>query len=814
MLRPRPPYFSVFIISAAALAYEVLLMRLFSIIQWHHFAYMVISMALLGYGASGTFLFLTRQRLMPRFADAFVANTTFFGLSSIGCYLLAQLIPFNTLEIIWDPGQWLFLLLNYLLLLIPFFFAANAICLSFIKFNQQIPKIYAFDLLGAGFGALGVIIALYLLKPSDVLQLIAVAGLLASVVAAFESRLAQRKRVAVLLLAFLFLPEQWLVPNMSEYKALKQTLLISGTMVKEEHSSPLGLVTLLESRETPLRLAPGMSLNSSVEPPPQFGLFVDGDGPGAITRYDGNRESLVYLDYLGSALPYHLREIEKVLIVGMGGGSDILQAEFFGADQIDAVEVNPQIASLFQHAYGGFSGWSLLQEKIRIHISDARGFVAGSREKYDLIQLSLLDSAAASSAGLYALNENYLYTREGIKAYLDHLREGGLLSITRWVKLPPKGGLKLFATAVEALRLSGVSNPGDQLVMIRGWNTSVLVIKNGPFTEQEIRQLISFCDARSFDLVFYPGITPEQINTYNILQEPYYYQGVTALLGDDPARFISDYKFDIRPATDDRPYFFHFFKWSTLSEILPLYRQGGVTLLDLGYPVLILTLLQALFASLVLILLPLWFLKREKRKIEKNYPWKVVIYFTAIGLAFLFIEIAFIQKFMLFLANPIYAVAVVLCGFLIFSGIGSQYAGHLLKQGRNRPLPPVILTLGVIALGYLWLLPPLFIWLAVLPDVAKVVITLVLIAPLAFCMGMPFPLGLAHVAGYAPHLLPWAWGVNGCASLISAILATLLAIHLGFTWVILLAVLLYSLAAFLELRIVPWGQTIIRRKVN
>lgn len=611
----------------------------------------------------------------------------------------------------------------------------------------------------------------------------------------------------LILLALLLLPEQWIVPKMSEYKALNQTLRISGTMVKEEHSSPLGLVTLLESRKIPLRLAPGMSLNSTVEPPPQIGLFVDGDGPGAITRYYGNRESLVYLDYLVSALPYHLREIEKVLIMGMGGGSDILQAEFFGADQIEAVEVNPRIASLFQHAYGGFSGWSLLQEKTRIHISDARGFVAGSREQYDLIQLSLLDSAAASSAGLYALNESYLYTREGIKAYLDHLREGGLLSITRWVKLPPKGGLKLFATAVEVLRLSGVSNPGDQLVMIRGWNTTVLVIKNGPFTEQEIRQLISFCDARSFDLVFYPGITPEQINTYNILQEPYYYQGVTALLGDEPARFISDYKFDIRPATDDRPYFFHFFKWSTLPEILPLYRQGGVTLLDLGYPVLILTLLQALFASLVLILLPLWFLKREKRKIEKNYPWKVVTYFTAIGLAFLFIEIAFIQKFTLFLANPIYAVAVVLCGFLIFSGIGSQYAGHLLEQGRNRPLPPVILTLGVIVLGYLWLLPLLFTWLAALPDVAKVVITLILIAPLAFCMGMPFPLGLAHVAGYAPHLVPWAWGVNGCASLISAILATLLAIHLGFTWVILLAVLLYSLAALLELHIVHWGQT-------
>jgi len=247
-------------------------------------------------------------------------------------------------------------------------------------------------------------------------------------------------------------------------------------------------------------------------------------------------------------------------------------------------------------------------------------------------------------------------------------------------------------------------------------------------------------------------------------------------------------------------YFFNFFKWSTLPELMSLYRQGGFSLLELGYPVLILTLLQALLASLALILLPLRFLKREQRKTRRNYAWRVVAYFIAVGLAFLFIEIAFIQKFILFLAHPIYAISVVLCGFLIFSGVGSHYAGRLLDN-RSRPsLRPIVLILGLISLSYLWLLPQLFNVLSVLPDMVKVMISLLLIAPLAFCMGMPFPLGLAQVAQHAPHLVPWAWGVNGCASLISAILATLLAVHFGFSWVVLLAIGLYGCAALLELQ--------------
>ena len=804
-MRPQPPIYAILILSAAALAYEVVLMRLFSIIQWHHFAYMVISLALLGYGASGTFLSLARQWLLPRYEVAFSANAALFGISSLGCFLLAQQLPFNTLEIFWDPSQWWLLLVSYLLLFIPVFFAANCTCLALDRFAGQIPRIYAFNMAGAGLGALVVIAALYLLTPIGVLRLLAMGGLLAALLAMLEHGYLQRRMLMTSLLAMTLaiplLPSQWLPLKMSEYKSLNQTLQISGAVVKEQHASPLGLVTLVESPRMPLRVAPGLSLNSTAEPPPQLGLFIDGEGPSAINRYDGRPEPLRYLDYLTSALPYHLGPKNRVLILGMGGGSDLLQAELLGAGQIDAVELNPQLVELFQQRYQDYSGWPLLQHKSRIHIGEARGFIAGTREPYDLIQISLLDSAAASSAGLYALSEGYLYTREGIAEYLNHLTTEGMLAITRWVKLPPRDGLKLFATAVEALRHQGVNRPDERLVMIRGWSTSTLLIKNSPFTDQEIDSLLRFSRERTFDTVYYPGISTSEVNRYNILSEPYFHQGAIALLGEEPELFYQRYKFDIRPATDDRPYYFNFFKWSTLPELLAIYRQGGFSLLELGYPVLILTLLQALLASLALVLLPLRFLKRSDTPIARGYTWRTMAFFSAIGLAYLFVEIAFIQKFILFLAHPIFAVTLVLCGFLVFSGIGSHFAGRLLRTGRNRPLLPVTLTIMLFALGYLWLLPHLFSWLAPSPDPVKALISLLLIAPLAFCMGMPFPVGLTQVANHAPALLPWAWGVNGCASLLSAILATLLAVHFGFNWVIVCAVLLYVGSALLPLRV-------------
>ena len=595
------------------------------------------------------------------------------------------------------------------------------------------------------------------------------------------------------------LPGTWLVLQISDYKELSQYLRVPGTRVLVQRSSPLGLVDVIESRRIPLRHAPGLSLNALTEPPEQLGILTDGDSLSALTRYEGKTAPLAYLDWQSSALPYHLGSPQRVLVLGAGGGSEVLQAVYHGAAKTDAVELDPNVADLLTGELREFSGWEYLQDRVSLHIADARAFVAARPERYDLIQVSLVDSAGAASAGVYALSESYLYTVEALQGYLRHLAPGGYLSVTRWVKLPPRDGLKLFATAVAALRAEGIADPGGRLLMIRGWSTSTLVLKQGRVSAAEVQRLQSFCRERSFDLVWYPGMPATQANVYNRLSQPYFHQAAVALLGEHPEAFIEEYKFQIAPASDDKPYYFNFFRWAALPEILSLWGRGGMPLLELGYPVLLLTLAQAVLASLVLILLPLAVLRRRFGQAPPaGYSWRVAGYFLALGLAFLFLEIAFIQKFILFLGHPLYAVSVVLSGFLVFSGLGSRFAGRLEGLPQGRGVVWSVAGLIAVAVLYLWGLAPLFGYWMALPDPLKITVSLALIAPLAFAMGMPFPLGLSRVAERAPELVPWAWGINGCASLISAVLATLLAIHLGFSLVVLVALGLYALAVLIR----------------
>lgn len=802
-----PPRLSIALISAGALAYEVLLMRLFSVIQWYHFAYMIISLALLGYGASGTFLSLARDRLLPRFTPVYLINLLLFAVSAVACFLIVQRLPFNPYEVLWDAEQPLWLLLIYLLLALPFFFAANCIGLALSRFTADVPHLYAADLLGAGAGSIAIVGLLFMAFPSSVLLALGSLIAVAVIVAGLELGLRSRRLFALLAMAVILpwiLPANWTQPVTSPYKGLSQLLQVSGSRIIEQRSSPLGLLTVVESPRIPLRHAPGLSLQAPQAPPEQLAVFTDGEAMTTITRDTGDRQQLTYLDYLPSALPYHLRLPRNVLILGAGGGSDVLQARYFDVPHIDAVELNPQLVDLVQTDYADFAGNLYTAPASRVHIAEARGFVSANADHYDLIQLSLLDSFSASSAGLYAMSESYLYTVEALRQYLRKLRPDGYLAISRWVKLPPRDTLKLFATAISALEGLSVSQPEQRLMLIRGWQTSTLLIKNGDFTRAEIETLRRFCQQRAFDLVYYPGIRAAEANRHNILQQPYFFTGTQALLSGQRDAFLKDYKFQLAPATDDKPYFFNFFKWRILPEILSLRGQGGLPLLGMGYLILVATLVQAVVTSFFLILLPLIVLRRNHRQINSGTShWRSLVYFFALGLAFLFIEIAFIQKFILFLHHPLYAVSIVLASFLLFAGLGSAFANRFAHSGRSR----IAITgsiFGIVALGlaYVTWLEPLFDNLMGISTLLKILLAAGLIAPLAFCMGIPFPLGLTRLGQSAPYLVPWVWGVNGCASVISAVLATLLAIQFGFSVVILLALGIYVLAS----RLVPADQ--------
>jgi len=794
------PRLAIALISAAVLGYEVLLMALFSLTQWYHFANMVVSIALLGFGASGSFLVLTRGVFRNRFRGFAVIQACLFGFGSLACYALAQRLAFNPEELIWDSHHWLRLALVMLLLALPFFFAANLIGLALIRFSDSLARIYAADLVGAGIGSAAIVALMFLVPPATALRIVALLGFTAAAVLWLECR--GRLRAALIglpiaVLGLYALPAAWTEPQLSPYKALSQMLRVPGTRVVAERFSPLGMIDVVESRTIPLRLAPGLSLNATREPPAQLGLFVDGDGLSAITRFSGERSELAYLDYMTSALPYHLRAAGKVLVLGAGGGDAVLQALYHDAGRIDAVELNPQVAALVRDRFGEFNGGIYDRAPVELQVADARGFLQQAGERYDLIQFPLLDSSVGAGGGVEGLSENYLYTVEALRQAIDRLEDGGYIALTSAIQVPPRDGLKLFAGAIAALESLGAEDIGRRLALIRGWQTSTLLLKNGEIGGADIDAIREFCRQRSFDLAYYPGMPAGEANRYNRLEAAYFHDGAHALLGGQRDRFLRDYKFDLEPATDDRPFHSHFLKWSSLAELIQLRHRGGGGLLETGYLTLLITLALALLFSLLLILLPLALLRRDSATFANRASRSRVLgYFIALGLGFLLLEIAFLQKFILLLQHPVYAAAVVLASFLVAAGAGSAFAQRFAGQPRARQVTAAavaaILGLG---LAYLVLLGPLLQFAGSWPLGVKVLLSIALIAPLGFCMGMPFPIGLAALADEPPALTAWAWGINGCASVISAVLATLLAIHFGFNAVILLALACYLAAA-------------------
>ncbi len=800
---PKPPIISIALISSATLMYEILLMRLFSIIQWHHFAYMIISLGLLGFGVSGTFVALFQQFLLRSYTSVYLTLIVLFGLSSFLVFQIVQNIPFNALEILWDVRQGYYLLAIFMLLTLPFFFSGSAICITLRRYGSALSKIYGIDLVGAGLGSLGVIALLYLLMPQQILISVSCLILVTAAVAMWELSGRVFHKFALLPSLFIFALlwlGQYTYLDISPYKGLEQSLRIKNAHIILERSSPLGLISVVKSPTVPLRHVPGMSLNSRQEPLDQLGVFTDGDSLSVITKQAEHENQLAYLDQLSSALPYHLIKPERVLILGAGAGSEVLQAQFHDAVSIDAVEINPQIPDLIRNDFPSFSGSLFDNISTRLHITDIRDFIQTTENKYDIIQLSLTDGFSGSAAGVYALNESYVYTVDAFTRYLDVLSPGGILAITRWIKMPPRDSFKILATAVHSLRSSGVADPAKSLVLIRSWQTSTLLVKNGVFNNTELKAVQQFCRDRSFDTAFSWATKVSQVNRYNKLNRPLFYQAAQALTGSQAEEFLHNYKFSIQPATDDQPYFHHFFKWSSLGEILRLRQQGSAALLESSYLVLLATFIIACVVSIALIVAPLWTMRRRSNhRMVDIKLLRVFSYFFAIGTAFFFIEIGFIQKFTRFLHHPVFSITTSLATFLVFAGIGSTISALVQSPQSKRAVILSVAAIGVLSFGYVYSLDEIFSQLGTQSMVLRIFCSVVLIAPLAICMGFPFPLALRELTGHAESYLPWAWGINGCASVISATLATILAIHLGFSALILLAVLLYIVAAWLFL---------------
>jgi spermidine synthase len=795
----------LFFTSASVLAYEILLMRLLSISFWYHFAYMVISLALLGFGASGSFLFLLSRRVYRNMDAWLILLAGAASLSFPLAFSLAKEIGLDPLQLVWQSTEWVKMLATYLLMAIPFLLSGAIVGIILSAAGRDVPRLYAADLLGAGFGCMAVVPAFYLGPPWMLLPLLSGSVLAGAGWCCMPTAWGGGKGILVLpvtgtliLASYVLLPP---VPQVHHTKALPVTMTFPDAKVEAERDGPLGLIHVVGS--SLIREVPGLSLNYGLDGKGQEGvlpnqkiIFSDGDSLSTITRFKGDLNELEHLDFTTMALPYHVRRPKNVLVVGAGGGTDVLLALKEQASSITALESNPQIAELMTGPFAGFSGHLYSKPEVRLLIREARQFLHRTGDRFDLIQLSLLDSFGGSSAGLYSAAESYLYTTEAFGLYLSRLSESGILAVTCWLKLPPRDSLRVFSTALSALREAGISQkPEEHLVMIRSWKTSTLLVSKAPFTAEEIEKVLAFNERRSFDVDYFAGIKEDMTNRYDVQKEAYSFKGATSLAGPESESFLRGYLFDVSPTTDDRPYFSLFFRWDKAWTLLQQLRREFLPFVEIGYVLIIATLVQAVMAGGALILLPLLGLRRAGEWAQGGLSAREVLgtlfYFGFIGFAFMFLEMSLLPKYTLLLSHPIYSTAVVLGAVLVFAGCGSFNVRHV--ESRSLWLAVTFVCAWVLIQALLE--ERIFAWALDLPFAGRLVLTVVMVGSLSFFLGWPFPIGLRETSGRFPSLVPWAWGINGCASVIGAVLGKMISMSVGLRMTMLMAAALYLLSA-------------------
>jgi len=455
--------------------------------------------------------------------------------------------------------------------------------------------------------------------------------------------------------------------------------------------------------------------------------------------------------------------------------------------------MNPQIVELMTGSLAERGGGIYDAPGVEAVVREARGYLAAADETFDVIQLPLLDAFGASGAGLYATQESYLYTVESFSIMLDALDEAGVLAVTRWVRTPPRDGLRVFDTMAAALRARGL-DPRTHLAMIRSWATVTVLGSRREITVEETEALRAFCRERSFDLAYLPGLDDSEANRFHVLDRPFYLEAAEALLGPEREAFLADYLFSVGAATDDKPYFYRFFRWKSLAYFADQLGAGGRAFVELGYVMVPAALVQIVLLAAVLIVLPLAPGLRTLRGVRGRAA--TLGYFLLLGAGFMLLEMGFLQKLILYLAHPIYSAAVVIAGFLLFGGLGSRLSGSWSPRVRRVGMYAAGAVVCISA-AYVFILDR---WLGLTqtqPVAVRFLIAAGTIAPLALAMGHMFPTGLRLVGAAEGALVPWAWAVNGFASVVATVAAPLVAMHVGFSRLTIIAVACYALAGML-----------------
>ncbi len=783
--------------SAAIIAFQLILMQLISVMQGYHFAYMIISIAMLGFGASGTFIALFRKKLLEAsnwLVPSLMAVSGFFMVVSFNLARM-PVFQFDVYLLFVESSQFGVLALGYIIYFIPFFVGALAIGILFIKNAGQIGTYYFSNLLGSGIGGIVVVILLSHIFALQALPLVAILSVMAAVLS-FEKR-KRFLQIAGIVLSIGFIGFSIFQPGelpLSEYKGLSRTLNLPDAEIIHKQADVHGQIEVVES--SALRYAPALSFTYTGAVPVKKNVFINAEFYGVIPLYD----TVNIHNFTTEALPYVMRQRDKVLVLKSGTGTGVAHALQSGAKHVTGVTEVRGIKELLKNRFAEESQYFALKPEANFIYSDSRQYLLSQNQsEYDAIILPRMESFGGSM-GLNALHEDYSLTIEAFQLMWNRLSDHGVISVTTWIDYPSRTTLKIAATLVETLRANGIESPENHLVAIKSWGTISFVLSKNPLESSDIANIRNFCREMLFDPVLLPGISDDERSVYNQIEDDNLYRYLDAILSSTDQSLLAEYDFHIAPATDDKPYFSRFLKFSTLKKLRDTFGAETMPFLELGYLIVWVTLIQSSILAFVLIILPLFKLRKRSRNLLPT-----LLYFGALGLGYMFAEIIFIQRFILYFGHPVYAISAVISTMMIASGAGSLYSGKFKDPVKASGVASfaVAILLLIYALFFTNVLTltidfPLFI---------KVFIAFFMLAIPSFFMGMPFPSGIRILNQNNEQHIPWAWGINGCLSVIATSLATLIAVEGGFRVVMFLATGLYLLAFA-----VFYGNSLISKK--
>jgi predicted membrane-bound spermidine synthase len=841
-LAPSPSlYLSVALIAGAVIALQIGIMRIFSVGSWAHFGSLVVSLAMLGFGLTSAIMCVTTAWFDRHWRVVAATALALFGPLAVAANLLAQQLPFNAIFLVSDPMQKWRLAANFMLYMLPFLAGAFFLGTVFLKAQKIFGRVYFADLTGAGLCGLAFLLAMYVMVPDNLIIVPLILWLLGCVLWLIATgrpgHLIALAALAVVTIAAHFALPAWLNVSklaVSDYKGVAYARKFPDSQRIYESASPFGYLEVYSSSY--LHFAPGLSDNAAFNLPKMpanayLGMYIDGDGPIGIIR-DLPPEETAYYRFLPMIYPYLIKDRPDTFVVQFGGGISTSVALRSGSDTVTVAEGNPAVLNAFRTDKGlrDFTGDILNNPKIRVIGYDGRLYLAYTSNRYDVIDLSLADSAGLSNPGGFAIVEKFSYTREAMLSYMRALKDGGILSVTLWNKEePPKSVLKLYATMAGAARELDPERVADSFFVASSYlSTATVLFKRGGFNEAEIEKLRAHTRAMSFDEIYYKGFVYDDKQTLRVLDD--YHKQIFAT-GDEtefseppvdttpgeappeqaptavPAttmgqlawhRLInggwdevaSAYVFDTRLLTNNRPYFAAYVKPSDLHRVtdrLELFQD------EWGYLLIWATLAIACLTSLSLVILPVIF---GWRTIFSHNPGKfrTIIYFACLGAGYIMVEVGLISEFILALSNATVSASILITGMLVFSGLGSFVSERFLDRARD-VMPKVFVVIGAILIIYGLVLDRVLDFIGTFPYPVRLLLCFVLVFPPAFLMGFPMPTAMTTLGRLGKqHMFLWAWGINGCFSVIGAALVPILATSFGLTAVLWVAGIAYLIA--------------------